>query len=65
MHVIVTDAQGQHVLDTRSDGPFLLAKLPDRADLTVTAEHKGQTLTKTVRMLPPRSAHSALFVWAA
>src|SRR3989442_605745 len=28
VHVIVTDVKGQHVLDTRSDGPFLLAKLP-------------------------------------
>jgi hypothetical protein len=63
VHVIVTDAKGQHVLDTRSDGPFLLAKLP-AGHYTVTAEHKGQTLTKTVRVAPARSAH-ALFVWAA
>ena len=63
VHVIVTDVKGQHVLDTRSDGPFLLAKLPT-GHYTVTAEHKGQTLTKTVRVVPPKSAH-ALFVWAA
>ena len=63
VHVVVTDAKGQHVLDTKSDGPFLLAKLP-AGRYTVTAEHNGQTLTKTVRVAPPKSVH-ALFVWAA
>jgi hypothetical protein len=63
VHVIVTDAKGQHILDTRSDGPFLLAKLP-AGRYTVTAERKGETLTKTVHIAPAKSAH-ALFLWAA
>lgn len=63
VHVIVTDAKGQHILDTRSDGPFLLAKLP-AGRYTVTAERKGETLTKTVHVAPAKSAR-ALFLWAA
>jgi hypothetical protein len=63
VHVIVTDARGQHMLDTHSDGPFLLARLPV-GRYTVTAEHQGQTLTKTIQVAPAKSAH-ALFLWAA
>jgi hypothetical protein len=63
VQVTLTNAQGQRVLETRSDGPFLLAKLP-AGQYTVTAEHSGQTLTKTVRVDPHRPAH-AMFLWAA
>jgi hypothetical protein len=47
VHVTITDAQGQRLLDTRSDGPFLLAKLP-AGQYTVMAERHGQTLARTV-----------------
>ena len=61
--VQITDARGHTVLETRSDGPFLLAKL-SAGYYTVTAEHQGQRLTKTVHIAPAKPAH-LLFLWAA
>jgi hypothetical protein len=61
--VRITDARGQTVLETRSTGPFLLAKLP-AGHYTVTAEQHGQTLTRAVRLAPAQPAH-VLFLWAA
>jgi len=63
VHVIITDAQGTRVLDTHSDGPFLLAKLP-AGRYTVTAEQQHQTLTRTVHVASHKSAH-VMFLWAA
>ncbi|SRR2546428_4667985 len=63
VHVTITDVQGQRLLDTRSDGPFLLAKLP-AGQYTVMAERHGQTLARTVRVAPSHPAH-ALFLWVA
>jgi hypothetical protein len=62
VHVTVKDAQGKSVLDTRSDGPFLLAKLPT-GHYTVTAEQHGQTLTKTAHVATHKPAH-LMFLWA-
>jgi hypothetical protein len=62
VHVMVKDAQGKSLLDTRSAGPFLLAKLPT-GHYTVTAEQHGQTLTRTADVAMHKSAH-LLFLWA-
>ena len=62
VHVMVKDAQGKSVLDTRSDGPFLLAKLPT-GHYTVTAEQHGQTLTKAADIATHKPAH-LMFLWA-
>jgi hypothetical protein len=61
--VQITDAQGHTVLETRSDGPFLLVKLATEY-YTVTAAHQGQRLTKTVHITPAKAAH-LLFLWVA
>jgi len=62
VHVVVTDAQGTRVLDTNSDGPFLLAKLP-AGRYTVTAERHQQTLTRTVHVATHKPTH-VMFLWA-
>ncbi len=63
VHVVVTDAQGKRVLDTNSDGPFLLAKLP-AGRYTVTAERHQQTLARTVHVATHKPTH-VMFLWAA
>ena len=63
VHVVVTDAQGTRVLDTNSEGPFLLAKLP-AGRYTVTAERHQQTLTRTVHVATHKPTH-VMFLWAA
>jgi hypothetical protein len=63
VHVVVTDTQGTRVLDTHSDGPFLLAKLP-AGRYTVTAERHQQTLTRTVHVANHKPTH-VMFLWAA
>ena len=45
VHVTVSDLQGRSVLDTRSQGPFLLATLP-AGDYTISAWYRDQTLTR-------------------
>ena len=63
VHVVITDAQGTRLLDTHSDGPFLLAKLPV-GRYTVTAERHQQTLTRTVHIANHKPTH-VMFLWAA
>jgi hypothetical protein len=63
VHVVVTDTQGTRLLDTHSDGPFLLAKLP-AGRYTVTAERHQQTLTKTVHIANHKPTH-VMFLWTA
>jgi len=63
VHVIVTDTQGTRVLDTHSDGPFLLAKLP-AGRYTVTAERHQQLLTRIVHVTNHTPTH-VMFLWAA
>lgn len=49
VHVLVTDAGGRTVLDTRVDGPALLAKLPNgRYD--VVADYHGVRQERTVNV---------------
>ena len=62
VHVVVTNAQGVRVLDTNSEGPFLLAKLP-AGHYTVTAERHQQTLTRTVHIATHKPTH-VMFLWA-
>ena len=59
--VVVIDDQGINVLAVRSDGPYLLAKLPD-GDYTVRATYFGHTLERDVRVAATASARVA-FVW--
>jgi hypothetical protein len=63
VHVVVTDTQGTRLLDTHSDGPFLLAKLP-AGRYTVTAERHQQTLTRTVHIANHKPTH-VMFLWTA
>ena len=59
--VSVLDREGRQVLAVRSDGPYLLAKLPD-GDYTVRAIYFGHMLEQTVRVAAAASAR-AVFVW--
>src|SRR5262245_40042387 len=63
VRVIIKDVRGQSILETHSDGPFLLAKLP-AGYYTVTAEQQGQLVTRNVHVTPAKSAH-VLFLWTA
>jgi hypothetical protein len=63
VHVTIADAHGKKLLDTQSEGPFLLAKLP-AGRYTVTAQHQGKTLTKTVHVTAHAPAHM-MFQWTA
>lgn len=59
--VKVTDHSGKVVLDTRSDGPFLLARLP-AGRYTVTAEQDGEAKTRHVQVVD-KSAKRVIFEW--
>lgn len=59
--VVVTDADDLTVLAVRSDGPYLLVKLPD-GDYTVRATYFGHTLERDVRVAAAASAR-VQFVW--
>jgi len=59
--VSIKDNADKIVLETVSDGPMLLAKLP-AGTYKISAEHEGTTLVKTVRVDSKRVAQTA-FVW--
>ena len=61
VEVSVTDEAGRSVLAVRSDGPYLLAKLPD-GEYTVRATYFGHTLERTVKVAAHASART-VFVW--
>jgi hypothetical protein len=61
VEVRVTDHRGHSVLDARTEGPFLLAKLPS-GEYTVTATYAGRTLEKKVHVTDRASARE-VFVW--
>lgn len=61
--VRVIDHRGHEVLATRTDGPFLLVKVPS-GEYTVKATYEGHTLKKRVQVVDRASAHE-VFVWAA
>lgn len=61
VQVQIVDARGQVVLDTRSDGPFVLARLqPGRYD--VHARFDGQTLSRALQVAAQGTARE-VFVW--
>ncbi|HEY7944417.1 MAG: carboxypeptidase regulatory-like domain-containing protein [Burkholderiales bacterium] len=49
VQVQISDAAGKQMLNSRADGPFLLARLPD-GRYTVSAEHAGRTETRSVQV---------------
>lgn len=59
--VTIKDHAGATVLETTSDGPFLLAKLPD-GKYTVTATDNGKTLTRNVVVAANKPEH-VVFAW--
>jgi hypothetical protein len=63
VHVTIKDVRGKSILDTQSDGPFLLAKLP-AGYYTVTAQQQGQPLTRNVHVTAATPTHM-LFLWTA
>ena len=61
VEVDVIDRTGRSVLAVRSDGPYLLAKLPD-GEYIVRATYFGHTLERTVKVAAAASART-VFVW--
>jgi hypothetical protein len=61
VHTTVCLPQGHVLLDTWSQGPFLLVKLPS-GDYLVSATYAGSTLTHRIRVTSLKPAHM-LFLW--
>lgn len=61
VEVDVIDSSGRTVLETRSEGPFVLANLPP-GSYTVRAESNGQAKTKTVNVTAGQNRH-LVFTW--
>ena len=59
--VTIKDHSGSTTLQTFSDGPFLLAKLPD-GKYTVTATENGNTETRHVAVAAGKPQH-VVFAW--
>ncbi|RQS76971.1 carboxypeptidase regulatory-like domain-containing protein [Burkholderia sp. Bp8963] len=59
--VNVTDAHGNQVLSTVTQGPFLLATLPD-GRYSVTATYNGQTQRRNVQVHASSHVHE-VFIW--
>ena len=61
VHTVVSLPRGHVLLDTWSQGPFLLVKLPP-GDYMVSATYGEHTLSHRVRVTSPRPVHM-LFLW--
>jgi hypothetical protein len=61
VQVSVTDGRGAPVLQTVSEGPFLLANLPP-GQYTVRAASEGRVKTQTVTVASGQNRHVA-FIW--
>jgi hypothetical protein len=61
--VTIKDQTGKVVLDTRSDGPLMLAKLPD-GKYTITAEEAGKSELRHVTVAQGKH-RTVVFRWAA
>jgi hypothetical protein len=62
IHVVIQDMKGNEVLNTTTQGPFLLARLP-QGEYKVSASHNGQAKQSTVRV--DNAAHRrVVFEWA-
>ena len=59
--VTIKDHAGKTVLDTMSNGPFLLAKLP-AGQFTVTAERGGEAKQRVVN-IKAQGHERVMFVW--
>lgn len=59
--VRITDSAGKNVLETVTEGPMLLARLPAGA-YKISAEHDGVIVAKTVRV-NAQGVTRATFVW--
>jgi hypothetical protein len=59
--VLIKDHQGTLVLDTISDGPFLLAKLPD-GKYIVNVSRQGSTKQRAVQ-IRSQQHERLIFVW--
>jgi len=63
VQVTITDRTGKVVLNARSDGPFLLARLPD-GQYTIRVENTGKVETRQVSI--ERGKHrTVVFEWKA
>jgi len=63
IQVTITDRTGKVVLDAHSDGPFLLARLPD-GQYTISADNTGRVETR--RVIVERGKHrTVVFEWRA
>jgi hypothetical protein len=60
--VTITNAQGQTVLSVKSDGPYLLAKLPP-GSYEITASRGGQPKSNHVQVGPGTHADQVVFDW--
>lgn len=56
----ITNSKREVVLDTQTDGPYLLANLPD-GRYSITAEYNG--VTKTENVLVQKKHQRIVFVW--
>ena len=59
--VVIESAKKEQVLDTRMEGPILLARLPP-GTYTIRATSDGQTLTRAVT-IPARGRRQVDFRW--
>ena len=59
--VTIKDRTGKVILDARSDGPLMLAKLPD-GRYTITAQHSGKTERRKVKIEHGRQ-ETVVFNW--
>lgn len=61
VQVVIRDSADHNVLNVTSQGPYLLAKLPD-GQYQVFATYKSKTLSQKININGPRTAH-AIFEW--
>jgi hypothetical protein len=61
--VSILNAQGETLLSTVADGPFLLAKLPP-GDYRVQATDDGKTIVREIKV-SPNHHERAVFAWPA
>ena len=59
--VTIADRNGKEKLNTVTDGPFLLAKIPN-GSYTVTAKEGGKTMTRHITIAAGKPEHMEL-VW--
>ena len=60
--ITITNASGQTVLSVKSDGPYLLAKLPP-GSYEVTASHAGAPKSSHIQVGPGTHATQVVFDW--